>query len=121
MRTAAEILAFIDRTKSASRPGDMGITPGERGAIIGALNKMLGEDNRRELCNRLFHKRSTKEMTPGEWYALACWVGLLNVDGKWRPQPDFYDEAMAILEMPEKTIKQSTTREKDAKPRFTCD
>lgn len=121
MRTAAEILAFIERTKSASRPTDMGITPGERGAIIGALNKMLGEDNRRELCNRLFHKRSTKEMTPGEWYALACWVGLLNVDGKWLPQPDFYDEAMAILEMPEKTIKQSTTREKDVKPRFTCD
>ncbi|OGO11449.1 MAG: hypothetical protein A2Y53_00080 [Chloroflexi bacterium RBG_16_47_49] len=76
----------------------MPLTKGAKGAIVGMLNKVCGNDrDRHELLKCLFGKQSTKELTEGEWVALERWIDVKQMGDKWLPQENLQDEVDCIL------------------------
>lgn len=74
------------------------LTRGEKGALIGALNKALGGDqNRRLTLAWLFGHEgelSSKELDADMWWALWNWVDFWKDDGdEWQTAPTFNVEA----------------------------
>lgn len=81
--------------------GAFPLTKGMMGAIVGTFNKACGGDIRRHQCLMiLFGKKSTHELTGGEWLALAKWVDVQKVGDDWLPQGDFQDEVECLLGIP---------------------
>lgn len=88
----------LDLQQDAGLGAERSLTKGERGAIIGQLNKTLGGDaNRRLTLAWLFSKQgelSTKELDDDRWWALWKWVGFWQDDsGGWNTYPEFPVEA----------------------------
>ena len=88
------------------------VEPGVRGAITGTLNllfasdgKKLENEKRHTVLGYLFgdpekrlKPKSAKELTDGQWYALARWLDLSrSVDRKWLPCEYFKTEALWVL------------------------
>lgn len=77
-------------------------TRGQKGAIVGTLNKTFGRDALRYLvCAWLFTddltpKRS-KDLTNQEWFALLNWIEFGKVDGETVVGELFHDEHVAVL------------------------
>ena len=84
------------------------VEKGLQGAIIGIIEGLLGSRARRQiLLYRLFpakwpepKKVSTKDLTPGQWYALKRWVGPVpppeGATG-WYGSADFVAEATLVI------------------------
>lgn len=73
--------------------------PGQRGAVIGHLNKACGGDGERHiLFEYLFGVRSSKELSGAQWYALYRWIDATDIDGVWLPAPDFEEEANLAID-----------------------
>jgi hypothetical protein len=81
-------------------------TPGQRGAVIGIMNKVAGGDDNRKLIlgwlfaeGELFDKLSTHNLTDQQWSALYAWVDFLKDEERiiWKPKPSFNQECLACL------------------------
>jgi hypothetical protein len=76
-----------------------------KGSIVGYLNKYIGgDDNRKAVLGFVFKGQpgllmSTKELNPGEWFALARWIDAYHSDedGKWHVSERFEIEALLVL------------------------
>jgi hypothetical protein len=84
--------------------GIVEVTRGERGAIIGTLNRYLGDnENRKLVLAWLFSPDqkyiSTKTLDNGQWYALKLWIDWWQnpETTEWLPGETFPVEAMLIL------------------------
>jgi hypothetical protein len=96
-----------DLRQRADRDVPRELTRGERGALIGRLNRILGSDAaRRTVLAYLFspagkrvHELSTRALSVGQWWALWEWVGFTPGDepGEWLTAPSFPQEALAAL------------------------
>ena len=86
------------------------VEPGVKGAMIGIIESLLGSKARRQtLLYRLFPAKwpmpknvSTKDLTPGQWYALMRWIepaSFENPDGTkpWYGSADFITEATLVM------------------------
>ena len=66
-------------------PSARSLSPGARGALIGALNRELGGDmNRKQFLKALTGYSSSKDLNDAEWYALAKIAGL---GAGWQLEP----------------------------------
>jgi hypothetical protein len=79
------------------------LSDGQKGAIIGEMNRILGGDqNRRVFLGWVFRglgkPLSTKLLKTSHWWALAKWVGLYHDDDGWRASPDFQREAVRVMD-----------------------
>ena len=87
------------------------LTRGDMGVITGMLNKTLGDDfTRKVVLGWLFDYngsgdnptehlllKSTKELSPGQWYALHEWIDAFKDDesGAWNCSGIFKDEVLS--------------------------
>ena len=72
------------------------ISKGMQGALIGLLNKYVGEGGRHQVLKELFGKTSSKELTSFDWFILYRWVGLSNTNGEWLPRKGFPTEVQLV-------------------------
>jgi hypothetical protein len=78
------------------------ISRGEKGAIIGALNRSLGCDEHRRvvlawLFMDSFVPMSTKSLTEGQWRTLRDWIGSWKNEDRWEVSEDFSHESVIVL------------------------
>lgn len=75
------------------------MSSGERGTLIGALNKELGGDlNRKQFLKALTGHSSSKDLLDAEWYALKVVTGYGNVGGVWGFGPEAVLHMRACIE-----------------------
>lgn len=82
-------------------------TPGQRGAVIGIINKIAGGDDNRKLMlgwlfaseGELFDRVSTKSLSDEQWAALYAWCDFRKDEDKiiWIPKESFSQECLACL------------------------
>jgi hypothetical protein len=82
-------------------------TPGQRGAVIGIINKITGGDDNRKLLlgwlfageGELFDKVSTKTLLDEQWAALYAWCDFRKDEDRviWIPKETFAQECLACL------------------------
>ncbi len=104
IRSAAELRAALRLNAARAAPREL--SRGERGALIGRLNRVLGSDlGRRAALAYLFgapeqFQLSTRQLTAGQWWALWEWVGFSPGDepGEWLTAPSFPQEAVLALD-----------------------
>lgn len=81
-------------------------TLGQRGAVIGIMNKISGGDDNRKLIlgwlfaeGELFDKVSTKSLTDEQWAALYAWCDFRKDEDRiiWIPKESFSQECLACL------------------------
>jgi hypothetical protein len=82
-------------------------TAGQRGAVIGIINKIAGGDDNRKLMlgwlfakeGDLFDKVSTKTLSDEQWAALYAWCDFRKDEEKiiWLPKDTFSQECLACL------------------------
>lgn len=82
-------------------------TPGQRGAVIGIINKIAGGDDNRKLLlgwlfakeGELFDKVSTKSLSDEQWAALYAWCDFRKDEDRvvWIPKESFSQECLACL------------------------
>jgi hypothetical protein len=90
---------------------EMAMTPGEQGALVGQLDKTLGDKNNRYivlgwLFNEDHKPMSSKELSDGQWYSLYKWVDFWKnpEDEKWYPIESFTMECLAVFNAAVKEI-----------------
>jgi len=105
MKAAAEVREHIWNKSRAIETGvvERRITSrGEKGAIIGWLNKTCGgSDNRHLLLGFLFYgdnNMSTYELTDAEWQVLYEWCGFFEEDNTWHVAQTFLDNVKTVME-----------------------
>lgn len=75
------------------------LNPGEKGAIVGTLNKVLGGDlHRKIVLHHLFGTYSTKDLNKAAWMVLFSLCGHYKVEGKWTHLAYLTQEAYALLD-----------------------
>jgi hypothetical protein len=106
----------IARRKSVRGDTTPELQRGEKGAIIGNLNKFCGDDYvRKRVLAYLFLKGedyfldasgdkiktlSTKKLTSGQWYAMKQWQGAwLDEDDGWKLDPVFEQECIYLAKV----------------------
>jgi hypothetical protein len=94
------------------------ITTGERGAIIGRLNRYLGGDDNRKLALAWLFSHddrslSTKELDNDQWHALIQWIGFWHDDDGWHVDERFPVECVLILNIAAREYGLSKPSEKD--------
>jgi hypothetical protein len=106
----AKILNWA-RTPAHEILGEMAMTKGELGALVGQLDKTLGDKNNRYIVLGWLFKEdnkrmSSKELSDGQWYALYKWVDFwLNPeDDKWYPIESFTMECLDVFNAAVKEI-----------------
>lgn len=82
-------------------------TPGQRGAVIGIINRIAGGDDNRKLMlgwlfareGELFDKVSTKALSDEQWAALYAWCDFRKDEERviWMPKDTFATECLAVL------------------------
>ena len=81
-------------------------TPGQRGTVIGIINKISGGDDSRKLLlgwlfaeGELFDRVSTKLLTDEQWAALYAWCDFRKDEDRviWIPKETFSEECLACL------------------------
>ena len=81
-------------------------TAGQRGAVIGVINKIAGGDDNRKLMlgwlfakEDLFDRISTKTLTDEQWAALYAWCDFRKDEDRiiWMPKDTFSQECLACL------------------------
>lgn len=84
--------------------GEWELSDGQRGAIVGTLNKMLGDDAMRYLflgwlfrSDIDFAPLSSKELKPGHWYALWNWIGYSRTDDGLTLVSDLFHHEYTIV------------------------
>lgn len=74
------------------------LSPGERGALIGALNRELGGDgNRKQFLKALTGFASSKDLTDAEWWALKHVLEYENVGGAWAISTEAAQAARQVI------------------------
>lgn len=75
------------------------MSPGQRGALIGALDKELGGFlNRKQYLKALTGRASSKDLQDSEWYALKTITGYGNMGGVWGFDPEAVQRMRACIE-----------------------
>lgn len=88
--------------QDASLVSDFAVNQGQRGAIIGALNRYCGGDKyRHKVLAFLFdparEEMSTDDLSAAQWYALSKWVEFAKIEGQWTVTQKFIVECAFIL------------------------
>lgn len=73
------------------------IAAGYKGALIGHINTVIGEEGRHELFRILFGKSSAKSLSELEWLVLAKLSGLDKHSDVWLAVDGFDDEIKSIV------------------------
>ena len=84
-------------------------TPGQRGAVVGVLNRICGGDENRHLLmgwlfsqsEDFFSVKSAKDLSNAQWSALYGWCDFRKDEERnvRLPRPDFVQECLACLTM----------------------
>lgn len=84
--------------------GEMPLSDGTKGAVVGALSRSTGSDRaRRVVLAWLFAdlpemEKSSTTLTDGEWHALHRWIGFWQDDeGRWHNADEFRAEVLMVL------------------------
>jgi len=102
-KSPSEVKLFIHSSIGIGKPEEFTVTRGVKGAVIGAINKQVGDDeHRRMVLAWLFDspevQMSTKGLDDNQWWALYQWVGFYqDENGEWRKRPEFPLEAMLVF------------------------
>lgn len=82
-------------------------TQGQRGAVIGIINRVAGGDDNRKLLlgwlfaneGEVFDRVSTKTLNDEQWAALYAWCDFEKDEDRiiWKPKPSFAQECLACL------------------------
>lgn len=82
-------------------------TQGQRGAIVGVLNRVCGGDDNRHLLMgwmfaeniETFSVKSTKNLSDAQWSALYGWCDFRKDEERnlWLPRPEFIQECLSCL------------------------
>jgi hypothetical protein len=91
-----------------ANPNDIHVpTKGQRGAVIGIINKIVGGDENRHLLMgwmfapdmEHFNIISTKTLNDAQWAALYGWIDFRKDEDHnvWLPQPEFVNECLACM------------------------
>lgn len=100
----ADCLAIKDwLSQTAKNYENSVLTHGQRGGVIGALDKNLGSSVMRRIFlswafspDPLEMEMSSKSLTNGQWYALWSWVDFFEEDGIWHKSAKFIVECAKI-------------------------
>lgn len=90
--------ALVEYSREKSRE----LSRGEKGALIGYLNKYGGGDEMRKfVLGWIFSGKivmlSTHDLTDGQWAALADWVSPFEDEGEWKSSVVFQQEIKEIV------------------------
>lgn len=97
------------------------LTNGQKGALIGAMNKYVGDEHRRLvlgwLCSQddKFEPLSSKFLTENQWAALYAWVGYQKIDGRWQVSDTFKVDAAFVLTQ---TLREYTALKNSERANF---
>lgn len=105
-RKAAQVKESIEKDAELFERDQLApLSKGQKGAIVGTLQKAWGGDRNRKVClSWLFNPvplkpKSTRDLTEGQWYGLSRWIDSYHDQDEmvWRTQPDFETEALSVL------------------------
>lgn len=110
-KTAVGIKADILEGARTYARSTMDVSAGQKGAILGNLNRALGgNSNRKVVLSWLFRgsptaEMSSKNLSAAQWLALKFWIGSwCDENGIWRTRPEFIVEALIVLKHVLKSI-----------------
>lgn len=104
--------------------GEVQMTRGTAGAIVGALNKVLSsDDDRYMVLGWLFSDdgkpMSSKLLDDGHWYALYKWVDFWKDEdeNRWSPGADFSNDVLAVYSAAVRKVYDDGTEAQEANGR----
>lgn len=74
------------------------LSDGEKGALIGHINAIIGKINRYRIFKFLFAITSSKELTDAQWWWLKMWVDVKYTAEVWEPSLYFIWEVIWLLD-----------------------